>query len=108
MDRSVLKSRLDHRRLKSTCPGNSEPMEGRVLVPRSRWLALLRVAQIVRVARRQSHEEGSHVVLPVRIIVDRQTEASGGQSSLHRLDRKSSRLNSSHLGISYAVFCLKK
>src|SRR5437899_3930650 len=27
---------------------------------------------------------------------------------LRRLDRKSTRLNSSHLGISYAVFCLKK
>src|SRR5205814_10163093 len=27
---------------------------------------------------------------------------------LARLDRKSTRLNSSHLGISYAVFCLKK
>src|SRR5262245_62879394 len=30
--------------------------------------------------------------------------ASGGNSR----DRKSTRLNSSHLGISYAVFCLKK
>src|SRR5262245_64934814 len=29
-----------------------------------------------------------------------------GQKSLR--DRKSTRLNSSHLGISYAVFCLKK
>src|SRR5438045_4693011 len=33
-------------------------------------------------------------------------------SGVHRLprliDRKSTRLNSSHLGISYAVFCLKK
>src|ERR1039458_6687609 len=28
--------------------------------------------------------------------------------STARLDRKSTRLNSSHLGISYAVFCLKK
>src|SRR5258705_4901006 len=28
--------------------------------------------------------------------------------SLSPLDRKSTRLNSSHLGISYAVFCLKK
>src|ERR1035441_10868133 len=28
--------------------------------------------------------------------------------SLKRPDRKSTRLNSSHLGISYAVFCLKK
>src|SRR5262245_62404239 len=26
----------------------------------------------------------------------------------HTIDRKSTRLNSSHLGISYAVFCLKK
>src|SRR5258705_7411767 len=30
----------------------------------------------------------------------------GGQ--FERRDRKSTRLNSSHLGISYAVFCLKK
>src|ERR1035441_10675919 len=28
-------------------------------------------------------------------------------SRLARIDRKSTRLNSSHLGISYAVFCLK-
>src|ERR1035438_4397648 len=32
--------------------------------------------------------------------------AKGG--GLHHVDRKSTRLNSSHLGISYAVFCLKK
>src|SRR5437899_6511620 len=34
-----------------------------------------------------------------------------GQAGLcqrHNQDRKSTRLNSSHLGISYAVFCLKK
>src|SRR5262245_64657086 len=34
-----------------------------------------------------------------------------GKGELHRdemADRKSTRLNSSHLGISYAVFCLKK
>src|SRR5262245_62511442 len=30
------------------------------------------------------------------------------QGLLHVVDRKSTRLNSSHLGISYAVFCLKK
>src|SRR5258705_10286034 len=30
------------------------------------------------------------------------------RSALFRRDRKSTRLNSSHLGISYAVFCLKK
>src|SRR5205814_4838217 len=31
-----------------------------------------------------------------------------GQLVVYPLDRKSTRLNSSHLGISYAVFCLKK
>src|SRR5690554_6987713 len=30
------------------------------------------------------------------------------QEGLERLDRKSTRLNSSHVRISYAVFCLKK
>src|SRR6201999_4636263 len=32
----------------------------------------------------------------------------GGPLRRHHKDRKSTRLNSSHLGISYAVFCLKK
>src|SRR5699024_12057601 len=31
-----------------------------------------------------------------------------GRSSSSRTDRKSTRLNSSHVSISYAVFCLKK
>src|ERR1035438_8184678 len=31
-----------------------------------------------------------------------------GETSMDTIDRKSTRLNSSHLGISYAVFCLKK
>src|SRR5258705_1933071 len=33
---------------------------------------------------------------------------AGFCSEVHAIDRKSTRLNSSHLGISYAVFCLKK
>src|SRR5215475_15528650 len=33
---------------------------------------------------------------------------SAGKTSAHRRDRKSTRLNSSHVKISYAVFCLKK
>src|SRR5947199_6451197 len=35
-------------------------------------------------------------------------EAVGGSGVAAVGDRKSTRLNSSHLGISYAVFCLKK
>src|SRR5258705_5277552 len=33
---------------------------------------------------------------------------AGSRSRVWARDRKSTRLNSSHLGISYAVFCLKK
>src|SRR5437899_9545197 len=42
---------------------------------------------------------------PSTIIVSWRGLASASQA---RIDRKSTRLNSSHLGISYAVFCLKK
>src|SRR6266851_9140966 len=42
----------------------------------------------------------------------RSSERSGrtvpARSSMARADRKSTRLNSSHITISYAVFCLKK
>src|SRR5690606_42160600 len=34
--------------------------------------------------------------------------AARGPDDAHELDRKSTRLNSSHVKISYAVFCLKK
>src|SRR5947208_12342090 len=51
----------------------------------------------------------------VRAVFDRGADAvpvaSGGEqlgSNILRLDRKSTRLNSSHQIISYAVFCLKK
>src|ERR1039458_10684502 len=36
------------------------------------------------------------------------TMIEGLQNERYDIDRKSTRLNSSHLGISYAVFCLKK
>src|SRR5207302_6808557 len=36
------------------------------------------------------------------------TTATAEKRCAHRLDRKSTRLNSSHVKISYAVFCLKK
>src|SRR5258705_13634180 len=45
----------------------------------------------------------SHVAHPAGGRERRHFEALVG-----RVDRKSTRLNSSHLGISYAVFCLKK
>src|SRR6266496_6257111 len=44
---------------------------------------------------------------PVDQIITEVREITDGRS-LHRRDRKSTRLNSSHVEISYAVFCLKK
>src|ERR1039457_7537659 len=44
------------------------------------------------------------VLLPVRLDL----QAISAQGELPQADRKSTRLNSSHLVISYAVFCLKK
>src|SRR5215469_4151747 len=56
-----------------------------------------------------------HDALPIRAIVPFPaggvTDAVAriiGQKLGERLDRKSTRLNSSHVEISYAVFCLKK
>src|SRR3712207_9263304 len=46
----------------------------------------------------QGHERAHDVAGPVDVVVDRHLHA----------DRKSTRLNSSHANISYAVFCLKK
>src|SRR5690242_9099633 len=36
------------------------------------------------------------------------SKAGTGPTAVHPIDRKSTRLNSSHMSISYAVFCLKK
>src|SRR5258705_2939244 len=51
-------------------------------------------------------QDAGHVLLH-RQLVDH-GEAAAIADDLERRDRKSTRLNSSHLGISYAVFCLKK
>src|SRR5262245_42817662 len=49
------------------------------------------------------------VTLPSSVfMLDAPAEGLHGAAGAPWLDRKSTRLNSSHLGISYAVFCLKK
>src|SRR4051812_49696181 len=52
-----------------------------------------------RVARRQLVGPEERALAPVRPAVP---------AALGQADRKSTRLNSSHMSISYAVFCLKK
>src|SRR5947199_7349580 len=43
-----------------------------------------------------------------RVSVKREVKGIASSFVHNQKDRKSTRLNSSHLGISYAVFCLKK
>src|SRR5690625_7109365 len=49
-----------------------------------------------------------HVVGSVEGVGDHVGAVIGGQGLVDAVDRKSTRLNSSHVAISYAVFCLKK
>ena len=53
---------------------------------------------------------GHNLTLPMHFISRRYNQRSDeyGGSLENRVDRKSTRLNSSHALISYAVFCLKK
>src|SRR5690348_18108285 len=47
-------------------------------------------------------------IKPARITVNNPLGESYAHTRMHGVDRKSTRLNSSHPSISYAVFCLKK
>src|SRR5258705_5644033 len=49
-----------------------------------------------------------HLEDPNLITFAKNILAESDQVWIFQIDRKSTRLNSSHLGISYAVFCLKK
>src|SRR5256885_3444828 len=57
-----------------------------------------------RVHHRREHVEALALVLNQRVALSHRPQAD----ALLQVDRKSTRLNSSHLVISYAVFCLKK
>src|SRR5205085_10646876 len=67
--------------------------------PTRRSSDLLRAEDALAVGRRR-------VLLPRRIVPD--GDACAEDDRAVRVDRKSTRLNSSHSQISYAVFCLKK
>src|SRR5438045_3248282 len=59
-------------------------------------------SQAVRAAQQATR------TIPIVMTGSSDPVGTGFAVSLARPDRKSTRLNSSHLGISYAVFCLKK
>src|SRR5207249_8111726 len=66
-------------------------------------LRRLSLDQAGRATRRAPGEALTSSIIPTGEIAGRRPRRSGG-----RRDRKSTRLNSSHVSISYAVFCLKK
>src|SRR5262245_16251187 len=61
---------------------------------------------VVLFSRRENFVHGLFDDRVIRLSAHAQREGQMTRSS--KRDRKSTRLNSSHLGISYAVFCLKK
>src|SRR2546426_3520899 len=69
----------------------------------------IRAAQVQDVAKAWKGFKASHwpwlLLLPAFLVMVRMAERLGATAAR---DRKSTRLNSSHLVISYAVFCLKK
>src|SRR5439155_16179570 len=86
-------------------PSDSPP----VTDPAPRRAAAQRFASAGPPCRKRPPGMGSHAGSSPRL------SAHGGGCMLYRcprecvrLDRKSTRLNSSHVAISYAVFCLKK
>src|SRR5437868_12413696 len=57
----------------------------------------------------RSQNRSGHSILGVNGSTSRKTPSRFGfETNLQAEDRKSTRLNSSHVSISYAVFCLKK
>src|SRR5262245_63688438 len=62
----------------------------------------IRIVELLRVSRRAVRKW----LQRAKASVADQRETTAQQMALLDLDRKSTRLNSSHLGISYAVFCL--
>src|SRR3712207_7221112 len=85
--------------------------------PRSTLFPYTTLFRSSAAARRAFHEQDLHrSAAPARVLRHSRHDSDGSRSSERnrsgaraRLgDRKSTRLNSSHANISYAVFCLKK
>src|SRR5690554_7609528 len=93
----------------SVRPGFHESFAAMFPAPRQRWVDnLASPEEAIRALPHETlilHGREDEVIpleasLKLAELIDR--------AQLHVLDRKSTRLNSSHVRISYAVFCLKK
>src|SRR5699024_12599328 len=95
-----------------TCPPPSSPLFPYTTLFRSvdpEQLRVLERSALERVGREVAHRRVLRRARPLpasqRVLAE-----LGQEQGVHHLvvDRKSTRLNSSHVSISYAVFCLKK
>src|SRR5689334_24813295 len=79
------------------------------MIPRPPRSTLFPYTTLFRSVAHGDHDFAARVVKAVSDGLDlRRSFARKSRSSLSEGDRKSTRLNSSHSSISYAVFCLKK
>src|SRR2546429_980374 len=86
----------------------SQTLDISYLTPRVYELLLRVDYQNARFTRKRIYFSCNHPGTN-RQFMDRKDMLKGfGIDAVHKLDRKSTRLNSSHGYISYAVFCLKK
>src|SRR5205807_8528169 len=97
-------SYVDHRDLHSSPTRRSSDLWSRLLSPCPPWSGVCSFP-VRRGASRCAISGLGGTTQRVRTICRRWSITAG---SSWYLDRKSTRLNSSHLVISYAVFCLKK
>src|SRR2546429_7171438 len=67
----------------------------------------LAMTRYTRLLHHVLHLAGTLLTLLVDVVQQRQQGASEMQHKMEQADRKSTRLNSSHGYISYAVFCLQ-
>src|SRR5262245_62605495 len=77
------------------------------LLTGQRYLASAKLAERLREHVKTEVVRSNRQLRPRPPLVRRHRPDRRGRPGVHA-DRKSTRLNSSHLGISYAVFCLKK
>src|SRR5690606_41732358 len=98
-----------HSDLPSFPTRRSSDLRSGSLAPAGRPVSYLRPAVIRRMT---DLRQTSHVDIPGSDDVGEEVAGGaltvGASDPLHVQDRKSTRLNSSHVKISYAVFCLKK
>src|SRR3712207_8239030 len=80
---------------------------GEPCVARQRHEAQVEVLVQLQVARQVPVARGLHARLRERAQLGQRGQRDPPREAAEGLDRKSTRLNSSHANISYAVFCLK-